>query len=298
MQAALLLDRGVVKVAGETARSFLNGLVTSDTSKVSPESARFAALLTPQGKILVDFIVSQARGEADTFYLDCPRALSGVLTRRLTIYRLRAKISIEDISEQTHVMAVWDGTPGAKILAKALAAYQDPRVQELGHRLLVPCHVAEQTSAELGAQSADASAYEQHRIALAVPRGGLDFTYGDAFPHETNMDQLAGVDFDKGCYVGQEVVSRMQHRGTARTRIVGVTYDTFAPETGLPVLAGERSIGTMGSGIEGRGLAMLRLDRVADALAQGTPMLAGGIALHPEKPSWARFELVPSPAQA
>src|SRR5262249_38527419 len=123
-----------------------------------------------------------------------------------------------------------------------------------------------------------------------VPRGGLDFMYGDAFPHETDMDQLAGVDFDKGCYVGQEVVSRMEHRGTARNRIVPVTAESFAPDGGVPGMAGERQIGTPGSQDGPRGLAMLRLDRVADARATGVPITAGGIPIEPHKPEWAKFD--------
>jgi tRNA-modifying protein YgfZ len=122
-----------------------------------------------------------------------------------------------------------------------------------------------------------------------VPRGGLDFIYGDAFPHETDMDQLAGIDFDKGCYVGQEVVSRMEHRGTARNRIVPVTAEGVAPDTGVPVMAGEKQVGTTGSAAGERGLAMLRLDRVADAMAKGQRLTAGGVTLSVQKPDWAKF---------
>src|SRR2546430_1801259 len=118
------------------------------------------------------------------------------------------------------------------------------------------------------------AAYEAHRIALGVPRGGCDFSYGDAFPHEADMDQLHGLDFDKGCYVGQEVVSRIEHRARARTRVVPIAYDGFAPETGLPVLAGKMPVGTMGSASGGPGLALLRLDRVAAALAAGATLFS------------------------
>ena len=123
----------------------------------------------------------------------------------------------------------------------------------------------------------------------AIPRGGIDFRYGDAFPHETDMDQLGGVDFAKGCYVGQEVVSRMEHRGIARTRTLRVRYDGAAPETGVAITAGERQVGTMGSAAAGRGLALLRLDRVADALSRGEVFLAGGVPIRPVKPDWAHF---------
>src|SRR5262249_35026272 len=142
---------------------------------------------------------------------------------------------------------------------------------------------------ELGAELLEPAAYEAHRIALGVPRGGLDFIYGDAFPHETDMVQLGGVDFAKGCFVGQEVVSRMEHRGTARSRVVPVTYQEFAPGAGTRVRGGERPVGTLGSSAQGRGVALLRLDRLADALAAGTPLSAGGVELKPVKPAWARF---------
>ena len=121
-----------------------------------------------------------------------------------------------------------------------------------------------------------------------APRGGIDFIYGDAFPHETNMDRLHGVDFDKGCYVGQEVVSRMEHRGTARTRTVRVRLDGAAPEIGVPVLAGDRPVGTMGSAANGLGLALLRVDRVTDALDAGLALTAGGLPLHLVSPDEAR----------
>ncbi len=115
-----------------------------------------------------------------------------------------------------------------------------------------PQELAPKVADLIGAELVDSSAYDAHRIASGVPRGGLDFMYGDAFPHETNMDRLHGVDFDKGCYVGQEVVSRMQHRGTARTRTVRVVLEDLSPEPGTPILAGDKSIGTMGSTVEAR----------------------------------------------
>jgi folate-binding protein YgfZ len=122
-----------------------------------------------------------------------------------------------------------------------------------------------------------------------VPRGGTDFVYGDAFPHDTDMDQLGGVDFDKGCYVGQEVVSRMEHRGTARTRIVPVICEDGAPDPGATVMAGDKQVGTMGSSAQGRGVALLRLDRAEDARAAGVPLTAGGAPIRIVKPAWARF---------
>jgi folate-binding protein YgfZ len=286
MKAALLPDRGVVKVAGDDARGFLNGLLTTDLTTVAPGAPRFAALLTPQGKIVIDCIVAEAPvADGGGFFLDCPRALAVDFVQKLNFYKLRAKVICEDLSDVLGVLAVWEGNADTKYGL----AYPDPRLPALGQRVMLPPHLAQSAAADLGAELVDADAYEAHRIALGVPRGGLDFGYGDAFPHETDMDQLAGVDFDKGCYVGQEVVSRMEHRGTARTRIVPVTSEGMAPEPGTPVVAGEKQVGITGSATATGGLAMLRLDRVADALAAGQRLSANGVTLWIHRPSWARW---------
>jgi tRNA-modifying protein YgfZ len=286
MKAALLPDRGVVKVDGDDARKFLNGLVTSDIAKVTPAEAGFGALLTPQGKIIVDFILAEAPpADGGGFFLDCPRALAPTLLQRLNFYKLRAKVMVEDLSDTLGVLAIWDG--GAA--TEHGLCYCDPRLAALGLRCMLPPHLAGEAAARLGAQLLEPSAYEAHRIALGVPRGGLDFIYGDAFPHETDMDQFGGIDFDKGCFVGQEVVSRIEHRGTARSRVVPVSFDGFAPEAGTPVSVGDKTVGTLGSSAQGRGLAMLRLDRAADALAAGEPFTAGGVEMRLVKPVWAQF---------
>jgi folate-binding protein YgfZ len=263
MKAALLPDRGVVRITGEPARDFLNGLLTADITAVTADRAAYAALLTPQGKMVVDFLLVEAPS-AGGFLFDCPRDLAGTLVQKLNFYKLRAKVTIEDLSDTLGIVAIWN--EGETVDGPGFA---DPRLPALGRR--VPHD------------------YEAHRIALAVPRGGLDFTYGDAFPHEADMDQLAGVDFAKGCYVGQEVVSRMQHRATARTRVVPLAYEGFAPRPGTPVTAGDKVVGTLGSSAAGRALALLRLDRVADALEAGLPLTAGDVTVTPLKPDWAKF---------
>jgi folate-binding protein YgfZ len=286
MKAALLPDRGVVKVAGEPARGFLNGLLTADIVKVTPDNACFAALLTPQGKIVADGIVAEAPAEdGGGFFIDCPRALAKTLVDKLNFYKLRAPIVAEDLSEVLGVLAVWDGVAATDYGL----VYRDPRLPALGARVMLPPHLAANAATDLGATLVDAAEYEARRIALGVPRGGLDFIYGDAFPHETDMDQLNGVDFAKGCYVGQEVVSRMEHRGSARTRVVPVAYEGYAPEAGAGVTGADKTIGTFGSSADGRALALLRLDRAADALAAGASLVAGGATLRLVKPDWARF---------
>jgi folate-binding protein YgfZ len=287
MQTALLPDRGVVKVTGDDARRFLNGLVTNDMAKVAPDKPRFAALLTPQGKIIADFIIAEASAEdGGGFFLDCPRALATTLVEKLNFYKLRAKVMSEDLSEVLGVMAVWDGNGESDYGL----CYPDPRLAGLGSRIMLPPHLAAEAAADLGATYVDADAYEAHRIALGVPRGGFDFMYANTFPHEANLDQFNGVDFEKGCYVGQEVVARVEHRASARSRVVPVTYDDYAPSSGLPITAGDKQIGTLGSTAKGRGLALLRLDKVEDALAAGTPLEAGGIIIRAVKPTWAKFD--------
>jgi tRNA-modifying protein YgfZ len=285
MKAAFLTDRGVVKVAGEDAQNFLNGLVTTDVSRLKPGTGRFGALLTPQGKIIVDFLITEApAGHGGGYLIDCPKALAEAVTTKLKFYKLRAKVTVENLSDNLGVLAAWDGTPAAQ----PDLTFTDPRDERLGLRILIPAELAEKLAAVIGAEFVDATAYEAHRIALGVPRGGLDFMYGDAFPHETNMDRLAGVDFDKGCYVGQEVVSRMQHRGTARTRSVKVLLEGPSPEAGATILAGDKPVGTIGSTAQGKGIALVRIDRVADALDAGQPLTAGGLGVRLAEPEVIR----------
>jgi tRNA-modifying protein YgfZ len=286
MKSTLLPDRGVIKITGDDARNFLHGLVTADILQLTAGKARFCALLTPQGKIIADFIVTEAPArDGGGFFLDVPRTLGAALVGKLNLYKLRAKVLIEDLSEVLGVLVMWDGT-GA---TRHGLAYGDPRLPALGMRIMLPPHLAAAAAAELEATLVDAGEYEAHRIALGVPKGGVDFAYGDAFPHESDMDQLGGVDFAKGCYVGQEVVSRMEHRGIARTRTVSVRYDGPPPEAGATVTAGDREVGSVGSAAAGRAVALLRLDRVADALSRGEPLLCGGATIHLVKPDWVHF---------
>ncbi|WP_298878525.1 folate-binding protein [uncultured Bradyrhizobium sp.] len=284
MKSAFLPDRGVIKVAGEDARNFLNGLITTDVDRLKPGLGRFGALLTPQGKIVVDFLITEApAGHGGGFLIDCPKPLADGLATKLKFYKLRAKVTVDNLD--LGVLAAWDGQPAAQ----PDLAFADPRNAALGTRILIPEDLTRKLSDLIGAELVDASEYEAHRIALGVPRGGLDFMYSDAFPHETNMDRLAGVDFDKGCYVGQEVVSRMQHRGTARTRSVKVLLEASSPEVGVSVMAGDKSVGTMGSSANGKGIALVRLDRVADALDAGQALTAGGLTLKLAEPEIVRI---------
>ncbi len=290
MSIAHLSERSVLKIGGQDARTFLDGLVTNDLAAVTPEQAGYGALLTPQGKIIVDFFIVELPGEdGGGFLIDAPAAMAPELIRKLTLYKLRAKVTIDDISAAAAVMAATDG---GLLPPDAGVVFADPRFAGMGDRAVVDRADAD----SLASSSPDD--YHAARIVLGMPDGGKDFGYGGVatFPHEALLDQLGGVSFTKGCYVGQEVVSRMEHRGTARTRCVPVTFTGgFRSEWGVEIKAGERIIGQMGSTAKGHGLAMVRLDRWADALAAGEAITGGGLEIALVKPPFIRF---PFPGEA
>ncbi len=268
MKAAHLTDRGVVRVGGPEARGFLQGLVTGNVVTLEPGEARWAALLSPQGKILFDFLMSVQRNAdtGDAILLDVSRGMIPDLVKRLTIYRLRAKVEISDQSAALGVVALYGGAPGEGV--------RDSRHPDIGARLILPLAKIEPQMLTFGGD-AGLTDYAAHRIALGVPEGGVDFAYGDAFPHEADMDQLNGVDFKKGCFVGQEVVARMQHRGTTRNRVLKVMLEGAAPPPGAIVMAGDTRIGVMGSSAGAQGLALLRIDRAEEAAQAGQALVSG-----------------------
>ncbi len=229
-----------------------------------------AALLSPQGKLLFDFLAFMDDG---TYLFDLPRTATAAFAKRIGFYRLRAKVEISEAPER-RVVAGWNGAAGSGTSAP------DPRLAALGWRAV--------TTGPVTANASEAD-YDAHRIALGVPEGGMDFAFGDVFPHDIDMDQLAGVDFKKGCYIGQEVVSRMEHRGTARRRFVIVSGTPPLPPPGTEVTADGKALGTLASAAEGNALALLRLDRAKEAMDAGTPIMAGDAAVTPALPAWARF---------
>ena len=245
-----LIDRGVLRVEGPDAAHFLQNLVTSDVEGLEIGGVRLAALLTPQGKILFDFFIHHPAPQ--TYWLDAPADRTGDLAKRLAIYRLRAKVEISDESARLGVIA-------------SLADEAPP----FGRRRIAP-------RAEVEADAAGRAAYDAHRVVAAAPQGGLDFAYGDVFPHDVNMDLLGGVDFRKGCYVGQEVVSRMKHRGDIRRRVVRVAGEDGPLETGAEVRDGELPVGVVGTVAGGDALALLRVDRAEEAERAGRTLVAAG----------------------
>jgi len=252
-RAALLAGRSVLRVSGRDARTFLQDLVTNDIEALKQGEGRFAALLTPQGKILFDFFVTP---DGDALLIDCNASQAADLAKRLGFYKLRADVRIADESANLAVAAFREAPPPAQALA-----FADPRHAGMGWRVIA----APDELDRLGVVAGLDDAYAAHRISLGVPEGGADYAYGDTFPHEANMDLVHGVDFKKGCYIGQEVVSRVEHRGTARKRIVRMGFSGPAPARGTEIVTGELAIGQMGSSAGQEGLALVRIDRIAEA---------------------------------
>jgi tRNA-modifying protein YgfZ len=260
-----LAGRAVVSVSGAEAEGFLQGLLTADIRAMRPGSAAYGALLTAQGKILFDMFVHRGDG---VFLVDCATPQREELIARLKFYRLRAKIDIaprDDLA--VHVAA--QGSPA------------DPRLTAMGARFIEPA----------GAAPCDMAAYHATRIAFGLADSEADLGSGEFYPHEANLDQLNGVSFTKGCYVGQEVVSRMEHRGSARSRILPVECEDDAPPKGTEIVAGTRPLGTMLSSAGRPALAILRLDRLQEAFDAGEKPMTSSGALRVVKPSWARFDV-------
>jgi folate-binding protein YgfZ len=289
---ALLPDRGVVSIEGDDAEKLLQGFLTNDMKLLADQSAIYSAFCTPQGKILFDlFVVKTPTG----FILETGRDQTTALVNRMEQFKLRAKADIKDVSSDYSVAAIWGGPYEPHGRGKQPIWFADPRLPEMGYRELVTIG-SDWALAGDAADSATSDDYHAHRIALGVPEGGKDYVLGDTFPHEALFDQLNGVSFKKGCFVGQEVVARMQHRGLTRKRIVPVVGDAALPEPGTQVLAGTVEIGKLGSVANGRGLALLRLDRAAEFAQKGTALEAGTVPVHIELPSWATFPLEPKAA--
>ncbi len=289
-RVALLADRGVVRVTGADAAKLLQGIITNDMDLLASQPALHAALLTPQGKILFEFFVVRA---GDGFLLETAKDKASDLAKRLSLYKLRAQVEIRDVSDDYRVLASWRDAPSSDGETGAAHSFRDPRLEALGFRVLADAGIAADSTAA-ATDSADATAqdYHAHRIALGVPEGCKDYVLGDTFPHEADLDQLNGVSFTKGCYVGQEVVSRMQNRAIVRKRVVPIEGE--APLTpGSEIHVGEVVIGAVGSTAGRQALALIRLDRAAEAKSKGQVLAAGGVKVALRKPDWATFELPP-----
>lgn len=268
-----LSNRALVHISGEDAEKFVQAVITTNLDKLGADDLKPGALLAPQGKILFDFLVSRIE---NGLRFDMPASIAADFAKRMTLYRLRAKAEITQ-SPESLVSVCWqdDSTSSESDSIK-----RDTRFpEELGVIRIY---------GQAG-EISDESAWIALRAEYGIVEGEADFAYNDVFPHDVNFDQTGGVTFPKGCFVGQEVVSRMQHRGTPRRRVLVAKSDVPLPAMGTPVTVDGREVGTMGSSSGRIGLALVRIDRVKDALDSGTPFLAGESEIRLELPPHVRF---------
>ena len=282
---APLEDRGVVAVTGPDAVKFLNGLVTNEIARLPEGMAAHAGLLSPQGKILFDFLVVRT---AEGFLLDVARVKTGELVKRLGMYKLRADVTISDAPDRYGVCAAWGADDATVRASQDGIVFRDPRHAAMGARIVAPRATGDASSVDLNGERGSAEAYHAHRVAIGVPEGGKDYEFGDAYPHEADFDVFNGVSFTKGCYVGQEVVSRMQHKTVVRKRVVRITAEG-ALNPGSDITVNGIVIGRTGS-VDGRsGLALIRLDRYAEATKAHDDVLAGDTRIRIHEADLARY---------
>ncbi len=292
----LLEDRGLIAVDGADARTFLQGLVSNDLDKVTPERAVYAAILTPQGKYLHDFFMVQ---EGDSVVLDCGGGRREDLQKRLKMYKLRAKVDLSDRTGEWVAVVIPDGDPGGALglgagvgAAAPFAggiAYRDPRHVALGIRAVLPRDGAAGALEAAGFEAASIAAYDTLRLGLGIPDGDRDMVVDKTLLMEAGFDALNGIDWDKGCYVGQELTARTKYRGIVRKRLVPVAIDGPAPAPGTPLMLEERDAGEMRSARDDIGLALIRLEHLETAMQSGAAFAAGDARLTPKKPTWADY---------
>ncbi len=313
---AVLEDRGVLSVSGPDRVSFLQGLVSNDVEKAGPETAVYAALLTPQGKYLHDFFIVEGENEAGdedeneagdegarALLLDCERAGIGELMKRLSLYKLRADVTLKDRSDDLAVVALFgdgwaswarnaglpDGPGAAMAFGEVGVVYSDPRLAAIGGRAVVLANGSEMNFEMADFKAADAADYDQLRLTLGLPDASRDLIAEKSTLLESGFDELNGVDWDKGCYMGQELTARTKYRGLVKKRLMPVAFDGPPPQPGTPVMRGDKEIGEVRSslmtGDGGIGLALIRLD----ALENSADLKAGDVAVSPSKPDWAEF---------
>jgi hypothetical protein len=287
----LLDDRGILAVSGPDRRPFLQGLVSNDVDKVSPTAARYAALLTAQGKYLHDFIMVEA---GESILLDAEAARLGDLKRRLSMYRLRAKVSLDERSDLAVAAILGEeitaiGLPSEPGAARPLGsgvAFVDPRLASLGARAILPRERARAVLADAGIAETGFDSYDRLRLSLGIPDGSRDLVLEKSILLESGFDELNGVDWQKGCYIGQELTARTKYRGLIKKRLMPVRIEGPTPPPGTIVTMDAREIGEMRSSRDGLGLALLRIEPVRE----GKTLAAGEASLVPVRSAWMQLE--------
>jgi len=285
-----LEDRGVLAVNGADRRAFLQGLVSNDVDKVGTK-ALYAALLTPQGKYLHDFMMIEV---SETILLDAETQRLADLKRRLSIYRLRAKVVIDERPDLTVAAVFGDGAlnalgfpaePGTARDFAGGTVFVDPRLAALGARCILPRESARSALIGLGLAEAEFAAYDHVRLGLGIPDGSRDLVLEKSILLEAGFDELNGVDWGKGCYIGQELTARTKYRGLVKRRLVPVEIDGPAPVPGTIITADGRDVGEMRSSSDEAGLALLRIEAVLDSKR----LIAGDAVIVPRIARWMRF---------
>lgn len=292
-----LPERGVLAVGGEDARSFLQGLVSNDVLRVRPDAAIHAALLTAQGRYLHDFFVAEIGG---VLHLDCEAARRDDLLKRLRLYKLRAKVALSDATDRFAVYALpgpaspaalgLGGEVGTARPVEGGVAFVDPRHAGIGVRAILPRESGAATLAALGFAEGDRAAFEKLRLSLGLPDGSRDLVVEKSILLENGFDELNGVDWKKGCYVGQELTARTKYRGLIKKRLLPVSIDGPVPEPGSTITLGDQEAGEMRSAADGMGLALLRLEFLDKLAKEGGALTAGAARLKPSRPAWVRTE--------
>jgi hypothetical protein len=296
MNYVTLPSRGILAIDGPDRAAFLQGLVSNDVTFAGPSRAIYAAFLTPQGKYLHDFLIVELGGK---LLIDCEVARLADLQRRLKMYKLRSKVTLEDVSAQYSVTAAFGpgalealGLPGEAGAAAELGGgvvFADPRLPALGARAILPRGTEASVLEAAGFRAAEVADYDRLRLEAGVPDGSRDLIVEKAILLENNLDELNAISWQKGCYMGQELTARTRYRGLVRKRLFPVIVEGTLPEPGTTVMLGDKEAGEMRSGSGDRALALLRLEEIERARAEGTPLLAGDAKLTPVKPGWVNF---------
>ncbi len=285
MKRIQLTDRSIVRISGEDSRTFLQGLISNDINRADGTQAVYAALLTPQGKYLFDFFIV---ADGADLLMDCPKSDADTLIKKLTMFKLRSKASLEDISAD-HAVYALIGTDAADVLTDGAQTktddgailYADPRLAQAGVRVIAP---SDTDPAELGGDNGSEDDYQAHRIALGLPEAPFDLEKEKSILLESGFDELAGVDWKKGCYMGQELTARTKYRGLVKKRLFPVTLSKAGAEPGSDIMQDGKVVGELRSVMGDRGIAMLRLKALG-----GPEMSAGGINVFPAVPEWMQL---------
>ncbi len=290
----ILEDRALIKVSGGDSVNFLQGLISNDVTKVNTKTAIHAAFLTPQGKYLHDFFITAWKGG---LLLDCEKERAPDLLKRLKLYKLRAKAALEDLGAQLAVAAISGqgadalsvpGNAGGAIAWEGGAVYRDPRIAALGARAVLPAGDPASTLENANLTQTTRDAYDETRLTLGVPDGSRDLVVEKSILLESGFDELNGVDWNKGCYMGQELTARTKYRGLVKKRLVPIRFSGDAPEPGAAVTLDGRDVGEVRSSAGEMALALIRLEALETAEGGGALSVCGR-AVMAQKPEWASF---------